>query len=269
LQVSAIHIYPIKSCRGLAVASATLEARGLAGDRRYMLVDANGRFLTQRQHPRLALVGIEAVDGGYRVTAPEQPALALPPALGSGTVATVTIWRDRVEALLADESVNLWFTRYLGFACGLVYMRDDQHRPVSNPAAEFDDEVSFADGAPLLLLTTASLAELNGRLARPVAMQRFRPNLVVDGAAPFAEDQWRTIAIGTTELTVAWPCARCALPNVDPRTGERDPQGEPLATLMTYRRTGAKVLFGQNLIPRVFGTLRVGDALRVQEKATS
>jgi uncharacterized protein YcbX len=263
VHVSEINIYPIKSCRGFSVPQADVEARGLAGDRRYMLVDANGKFLTQREHPHMALIAVHATRDGYRVEAPGQPPLTIPRALATGTESQVRIWRDTVPATLAGEDINIWFSQYLGFACGLVYMADDQHRPVSNEAAEFDDEVSFADGAPILLISTGSLADLNGRLVEPVTMERFRPNIVVEASAPFVEDSWRSIAIGSAELAVAWQCARCILPTIDPATGVKHPRQEPLETLRSYRRVGPKVMFGQNVIPRNRGTIRVGDTVRV------
>jgi uncharacterized protein YcbX len=264
VQVSAIYIYPIKSCRGISVTSGQIQARGISGDRRYMLVDADGRFLTQREHPRMALIEVHDGSAGYRVEAPAQPPLDLPRAIESGSECTVQIWRDTVQATLASEDINVWFSRYMGFACGLVYMAEHQHRPVTHESAAFDDEVGFADGAPLLLISTASLADLNRRLAKPVTMSRFRPNIVVDAATAFAEDSWRSIAIGDAELAVAWQCSRCALPTVDPTTGIKDPDGEPITTLRSYRRVGARIMFGQNLIPRRPGTIRVGDTVRVQ-----
>jgi uncharacterized protein YcbX len=142
-------------------------------------------------------------------------------------------------------------------------MADTQHRAVGNAAAEFDDEVSFADGAPLLLISQASLQDLNSRLQVPVEMRRFRPNLVVSAAAPYAEDDWRRLAVGEAEFAVAWSCARCIMTTVDPDTGVKDPGGEPLNTLRGYRRVGPGVLFGQNLLPRKFGAVRVGDRVRI------
>lgn len=263
MQVAALYVYPIKSCRGVAVASAQLEARGLAGDRRYMLVDARGRFLTQRQHPRMALIEVGFTPQALRVEAPGMDPFELPRGLRGGAECEVRVWRDTVTARLAPEEVNLWFSEFLGFACGLVYMGAEHHRPVMNDAAEFDDEVSFADGAPVLLISTGSLAALNARLERPVAMTRFRPNIVVDADPAFAEDSWGRIAVGDAELAVAWPCSRCVLTTIDPATGEPDPEREPLATLETFRRAGPRVMFGQNLIPRRCAQIHVGDPVAV------
>lgn len=269
-RVSRIFVYPIKSCAGIEVSSAELTVRGLASDRRYMLVDAAGRFLTQRQHPQMALIHVAFAADGFEVTAPGRNPLRLPTALSEPghQVCTVRVWRDQVEATLADTDTNLWFSGFMGFACGLVYLADHQHRPVTNDAAAFDDEVSFADGAPLLLISDASLAELNRRLDQPVGIERFRPNLMVTADRPHAEDQWHSVSIGEASLEVAWPCSRCGLITVEPGTGQRDPKGEPLKTLTGYRKRERSVCFGQNLIPRTLGTIDVGAECRIDEIIT-
>jgi uncharacterized protein YcbX len=269
--VSRLFIYPIKSCRGIELESAELTSRGLAGDRRYMLVDAGGRFLTQRRHGQMALLEPTFGDDGFVVRAPGREPLQIPFDLDPGAheKCQVRIWDDSVEATLADTDTNIWFSAFMGFACGLVYLADDQHRPVPNGAAEFDDEVSFADGAPVLLISEPSLAELNRRLEQPIGIERFRPNLVVTGDQPHAEDAWASIAIGDARLDVAWPCSRCVLTTVDPATGERDAGGEPMRTLMSYRKRERSVYFGQNLIPRSPGTLTVGAEYEMIEKPMS
>jgi len=266
-RVSRIFVYPIKSCAGIEVASADLTVRGLAGDRRYMLVDAAGRFLTQRQHPQMALLKPAFADEGFTVTAPGRDPLHLPAGLAERghQTCTVRIWRDQVEATLADSDTNVWFSEFLGFACGLVYLADHQHRAVTHAAAAFDDEVGFADGAPLLLISDASLAGLNRRLDQPVGIERFRPNLFVTADQPHAEDEWHSVTIGEARLEVAWPCSRCGLICVDPDSGQRDPGGEPLQTLTAYRRRDRAVYFGQNLIPRSLGTINVGAECRIDE----
>lgn len=268
-QISELYVYPIKSCRGIAVERAMVGRRGLADDRRYMLVDARGRFITQRQHPSMALIELAFTDEGYRVSAPGRTPLELPRKLPVERECEVRVWRDSVEAALAPAEINHWFSAALGLDCGLVYMDDRHHRAVPNDAAAFDDEVSFADAAPLLMISEASLADLNARLETPVTMRRFRPNVVVTADAPYAEDGWRRIDIGGVELEVAWPCTRCVLTTVDPDTGVKDPAGEPLETLKTYRRVGRGVIFGQNLLPRRRGELSVGAAVRVLEESRS
>jgi len=263
-RITELCIYPIKSCRGISVDSVQLTARGLDGDRRYMLVDVKGRFLTQREHPAMALIDVSRQAGGYRVAAPGQAALDLPLALPPGRECKVRLWQDTIDASLAEPTVNRWFSDYLGLDCGLVHMDDDQHRPVQNAAASFDDEVSFADGGPLLLVSEASLAWLNARLAKPVAMRQFRPNIVTTAEAAFDEDAWRFIRTDEVELEVAWSCPRCVLTTIDPATARRDPDGEPLATLKQHRRFRGGVMFGQNLIPRKLGTIDTGAEIQTE-----
>lgn len=262
-QVTEINVYPIKSCGRISRDSGMVVERGLAGDRRYLLVDENGEFLTQRRHPTMALIQVIDEVNGYRLEAPGQPSLKLPHVWQGGDERRVTIWRTTVEATAVADDIGEWFTRFLGFPCALVYMGPDQHRAVPNAAAKFDDEVSFADAAPLLLTTEASLEDLNARLAAPVSMRRFRPNIVVTADLPFAEDGWRYLRVGEAEFEVAWPSARCVLTTVDPDTGIKDARGDPLRTLRGFRRTSAGIMFGQNLIPRRLGRISVGDLVEV------
>jgi MOSC domain-containing protein len=257
--VAGIRIYPVKSCGGIDVETALVEPRGLARDRRYMIVDANDRFVTQRQHARMALIRIEMDPTGLTLSAPGQSLLRVADGEVFGDETRVRIWRGACDAVVAPAHINAWLSGYLGFACRLVRMNDEHHRAVPNDAAQFEDEVSFADGAPLLLASLDSLDDLNTRLAKAVGIERFRPNVIIEGAPAFAEDSWQRIRIGSAELSVAWPCARCTMITIDPATAEPDPEGEPLATLKTFRRAGRGVMFGQNLIPRRFGRVSVGD----------
>jgi uncharacterized protein YcbX len=267
-RVSRLFVYPIKSCAGIELAQSELTPRGLEFDRRYMLVDADGRFLTQRRHPQMALIRIAFADGGFRVSAPGRDDLLLPLSMNEPGRETcpVRVWDDTIEATLAEADVNVWFSAFMGFACGLVYLADHQHRAVPNAAADFDDEVGFADGAPLLLVSEAALAALNDRLERPVGIERFRPNIVVSECQSHAEDNWQRLAIGDAVLDVAWPCSRCVIPNIDPETGRKDPDNEPTRTLLQYRRRDRAVYFGQNLIPRTLGSVAVGDDCLIEEK---
>jgi uncharacterized protein YcbX len=266
-QVTGIHVYPIKSCRGVRLPFADVTERGLAHDRRYMLIDAKGRFLTQREQPRLARVDVELGADGFVVAAPGRPPLELPFEMPVRRECRVRIWRDTVDAALAGDAVNAWFSEYLGRPCGLVYMAAEHHRALSREEARFDDEVSFADGAPLLLISEASLEDLNSRLPRPVGMHRFRPNVVVTAERAFDEDGWRRIGIGEAELEVAWPCPRCIMTTIDRETGVKAEDGEPLKTLKRYRLAGRGAMFGQNLIPRRLGEIRVADEVRLIERA--
>ena len=237
-----------------------VDARGLAGDRRFMLVDANGLFLSQRTHPRMAMLGVGVVPGELRVTAPDMPELTVPARLTDGPSLQVRVWDDVVSAIAAPATMSEWFGRFLGVRCSLVFMPDSAERRVK--ASHGGAAVSFADAFPFLLVSRASLAELNTRLAVPLSMDRFRPNLVVGGCPAYAEDSWRSLSIGPVRFRVAKPCARCSITTVDQATGERG--AEPLATLATYRREGGKVLFGQNLVHETLGLLRVGNVVDVE-----
>lgn len=258
--LSSIHLYPIKSCAPWTRGAAQVQARGLAGDRRWMIVDGAGRFLTARQHPRLVLIRAEPDGDALLLSAPGQPPLRLAPPAATRRI-EATVWKSTVQAQAADARADAWIATFLGTPARFVHMDADCVRPVSPSHGRPGDEVSFADGYPLLLISQAALDALNGKLARPVPMLQFRPNLVVAGTAPHAEDDWKRVRIGTVEFDVVKPCARCVFITVDLDRGEFDPATEPLRTLATYRRTPAGILFGQNLIPRGHGMLRVGDAV--------
>jgi hypothetical protein len=267
--LSSIHVYPLKSAAGLAMNEADVERRGLAGDRRWMLVDGEGTFLSQRSHPRLALIDVEATPGGLHLAAPDRPPIDVPRPDGSAERRTVSVWGDAVEAALASDAAHAWCADFLDVDVRLVHMPDASRRAVDAEYATRDDDVvSFADGYPLLLTTTASLADLNDRLDAPLPMDRFRPNVVVDGAEPWAEDAWRRVRIGGVAFRAVKPCGRCAVTTTDQQTAVRGK--EPLKTLATFRRgaeTG-KVYFGWNLIPETTGRLRAGDAVDVLERGT-
>lgn len=274
--LSHIHTFPLKSGAPLMHDVASVEARGIAGDRRWMVIDANGKFVTGRQQSRLTLVHARpqpagsydtASDGAALVLdAPGMPTLRVEAALDGARVQT-DVWGTAVAPLLAPAEAHAWLSTFLGMPCRLVYMDTKCIRAVKamydGRYGRDDDVVSLADGFPVLLISQAALDQLNGKLARPVPMLRFRPNLVVAGTAPHAEDGWKRVRIGACEFDVVKPCTRCVFTTVDFERGERDPGGEPLRTLTTYRRTPDGVTFGQNLIPRRLGMLHVGDAVDV------
>ena len=261
MRLSRLHLYPIKSTAPLEVETAVVEPRGLRDDRCWMVVDAAGRFLTGRELPRLTLVRALPGKHGLSLSAPGMPSL---PGLFPQTGATVSVkvWKSEVAAKPADAA-NAWLSEFLRQPVRLVHMDAGVTRPMTDVHSQPGDEVSFADAFPLLLISHAALDSLNARLAKPVSMLQFRPNLVVEGAAAHAEDGWRRLRIGAVEFDVAKPCLRCIFTTVDPARGERDPGGEPLRTLAGYRRTAEGVAFGQNLIPRSLGMLRIGDAVEV------
>lgn len=264
-RITDIRIYPIKSCAGISVDSARLEPRGFAWDRRYMLVDARGRCLTQREHPAMARIGLRRTPRGWAVDAPGQQTLEVPESLPSELERTVRIWSDELAVTVGGPGLSAWFSSALGLPCELVQMKERHVRPLGRGRGREGDLVSFADGAPVLLISQASLAALNERLAHPVPMIRFRPNLVTSADHAFAEDGWRRIRVGETEFDVEWACTRCVVTTIDTGTGEKDPAGEPITTLKGFRSSREGVMFGQNLIPRRLGTARVGDSVEVLE----
>lgn len=265
LTAAGLHVYPVKGLRGVDVAQAAVEPWGLAGDRRWMVVDPAGRFLTQREVPRMALVGAEVGPEALRLDAVGADPLDVMVPLPTGTRLDVVVWRDTVASVPAGPLADRWLSAFLGRPCRLVHMADPaEARPVDPDFATPADRVSFADGFPLLVTTQASLADLNARLAVAVPMNRFRPNLVVAGGPPWAEDDWRRIAVGAVTFRVAKDCARCAVTTVDQATGVRADDTEPLSTLAGFRRrAGGRIIFGQNLIPEVPGTIRMGDLVRL------
>ena len=264
LVVSELSIYPVKSLRGLSLPRAEVDRFGLRGDRRWMVVDANGRYLTQREQARMSLIQAEPLDDGLRLGAPGMGELTirLAPDLPRRQV---TVWDDRVEAEDAGDAAAAWLSDFLGIDCRLVHFPDDALRPVDPRYAQAGDVTAFSDGFPLLLITQASLDDLNSRLEQPVPMRRFRPNLVIDGSEPYAEDQWKRLRIGDLTFRVVKPCSRCVIPTIDPATGERHPDAEPLRTLASYRMRDNKIYFGQNVIPDGEGALAVGQVVEVIE----
>lgn len=263
-QLSAIHLFPIKSCAPLALECARVEARGLAGDRRWMVIDANDKFVTGRQQPRLTLLRAVPEGDGLSVSAPDVAPLRVQAPQDDERVAT-EVWGSAVHPRVACAAANAWFSAHLGVPARLVYMDDACLRAVDTDYAAPGDVVSFADGFPLLLVSQAALDALNAKLAQPVPMLRFRPNLVVANTAAHAEDGWKRIRIGAVEFDVVKPCTRCVFTTVDFERGEFDPSGEPLRTLLSYRRSPSGVTFGQNLIARGLGSVHVGDAVEVLE----
>jgi uncharacterized protein YcbX len=257
IRLSSLHVYPIKSCGGTAVEEWEVDERGLRHDRRWMLVDESGRFLSQRRHPRMSLVGVRIEADHLAVSAPEMPSLRVPISLHGSKPIIAGVWGDLVETLPVGEEADRWFGEFLGVRCRLVHLPDESVREVDPDYGRPGDRVGLADGFPFLLVSEASLADLNARLEQPLPMNRFRPNLVVAGCEPFAEDGWRKIRVGAISLRFVKPCARCAITTVDQGTASRGK--EPLRTLATFRKRGTKVLFGQNLVHDETGILRVGD----------
>ncbi|TDR46697.1 hypothetical protein DFR29_103233 [Tahibacter aquaticus] len=261
--LSALYIYPVKSCAAVAPQQIDVQPRGLAQDRRWMIVDDKGKFVTGRLYARMPLICATPLAQGLRLEAPGMPALEIATPAPTAARLSVEVWKNQVDALRADAAAGAWLGRYLGTSLHLVHMDDAAHRAVNPDYGQPGDEVSFADGYPQLLISQAALEQLNQRLANPVGMLNFRPNLVVAGTAPHAEDDWKRVRIGEVEFDLVKPCTRCIFTTVDPLRGERSSDGEPLKTLTSYRRTPSGVTFGQNLIARNLGTVRVGDTVHV------
>lgn len=259
MEVDALARYPIKSCRGVAVESAGVRPWGLAGDRRWMLIDVNGDAVTAREHPELVLVDVELSDAtpshSVRLRASGRRELSVAEPNGQPRV-PASIWRTDVWATPAAQDAHDWFSDVIGQPVRLVFLDDPASRAVNPDYSEPGDVVSFADAYPLLLTSRDSLAALNdlirgGRWADegPLPMTRFRPNVVIDGAPPWAEDDWKRIRIGPVTFRAARPCSRCVLTTIDPDTGVKGK--EPLATLGRYRNWDGKIWFGMNLIPEL------------------
>jgi uncharacterized protein YcbX len=259
IAVSALFVYPIKSARGISVQAAAVADRGFEHDRRFMLVDEDGTFLTQRQLPRMACIEVGLETEGLAVDAPRMSTLRVP-LHPRGDERMVTVFSDRCRAVSVGGDASRWFSEALGARCDLVYMPAETHRLTNRRYTPEARRVSFADAFPFLLLSTASLADLNLRLAEAVPIDRFRPNIVVGGCEAYAEDTWRTFSIGGVCFEVVKPCSRCTIPNTDQVTGEVG--DEPVRTLSTYRKQSGKVMFGQNLVHTGEGSVRVGDPVR-------
>ncbi|RPD44813.1 MOSC domain-containing protein [Paracnuella aquatica] len=262
LQVSALYIYPIKSLGGISLTHAQVTDRGLQLDRRWMLVNEAGVFLSQRQLPQMALLQVNVEHDGLSVVHKKTGAsIAIPFQLNIQNETPVTVWDSRSTAHLVGAAYDVWFSEQLGVACRLVHMPESNPIPVDPEYAHRGEVTSFSDGYPFLLIGQSSLDELNSRLKAPVPMNRFRPNIVVAGAAPFAEDGWQHFTIGGVHFYGVKRCGRCLVTTI--RQDEGIAGKEPLQTLAGYRKDGTKIYFGQNLLHQGTGTIKVGDAVQL------
>lgn len=262
MKLARLFFYPVKSLAGIELQAALVDDFGIAQDRRWLVVDHQGNALTQRDYARLALIRPSLHKGGLQLDAPGSSPLVI--AEPEGPQRQVRVWNDTMSAQDAGHASGDWLSAFLKAPACLVYMPDQTVRlidPNYNPAQR---RVSFADAFPFLLISQESMDELNRRLEEPIGIERFRPNLVVSGAAEaHAEDSWRSIRIGELQLDLVKPCDRCAVPTVDPVTAQKGK--EPTRTLATYRARDGKVYFGQNAIHGGPGTLRVGAAVTLLE----
>ncbi|MEO0340344.1 MAG: MOSC N-terminal beta barrel domain-containing protein [Bacteroidota bacterium] len=249
VHLTGINIFPIKSVTGIKVNEAILEPKGLALDRRWMLVDEDGMFLTQRKDPKMSQIVLsfdqinDKIIISHRSKNMGQIAMSLTKELDTEII-KVQVWDDICDAQEVGGVYNEWFSQALERKCRLVFMPDTSNRPVNQKYAEPKDDVSFADGFPFLLANQASLDDLNGRMEAPVSMDRFRANFIIEGLSAWQEDHWSSFQIGDVPFRSVKPCARCTLLTVNPLTGEKG--AEPLKTLSTFRQQGHKILFGIN-----------------------
>lgn len=260
LRLAELRVHPLKSARALVMDRVEVDAFGPRHDRRWMAVGADDVFLSQRHTAALARVGTRLEGDALTLHAAGLPALRVP---AGHAHRRVRVWKDTVDALDCGDEAAAWLTAALGEPARLVHIPDDALRPVPPEHGRPGDRVAFSDAFPFLVLSRASLDDLNGRMEAPLPVERFRPNLVIDGAEPYAEDTWRRIRVGEIVMDVVKPCARCLVTTTDQRTGERGK--EPLRTLAGYRRRDGHVWFAQNAIHRDRGTLRVGDPVEVLE----
>jgi len=266
MRIASLTIYPVKSLGGIALDEAMVTPRGLAGDRRWMIVDNAGRFVTRRECPVLARIAMAMEPGGgFRLNAGGEGSALLPQAAGGPPMSEVKVWRDRVGAVLVDNEASALISHVAGRVLRLAYMPDAAVRAVDPAYGAEGDMVSFADGFPILVTSEASLDALNAVLEHPVPMERFRPNLVVagdEGPEPWAEGEWRGLRAGGLALDMVKPCSRCIVITQDHRTGEQPDGNAPLKALRGLGRVGRDgVLFGMNAVPRTTGRIAVGDAI--------
>ncbi len=262
ISLSAIHIYPVKALGGISLTQSLVTRRGLQHDRRFLVVDADHQFLTQREHPKMATVWVEIENGEVTFSAADMESVSFPATPKELPTRTVQVWSSHVRAHTVTAEADQWLSDYLAVEVRLVYMPDSAERRINPVYAKNDEIVSFADGYPLLIASEESLADLNARIVKnggqALPMNRFRPNLVIAGCEAFAEDRLGEIVIGDAVFRAVKPCIRCQVTTTDQASGEvRGP--EPLKTLATYRDSANGVMFGMNLIPVKLATVRVGD----------
>ena len=266
MTISEIWIYPIKSLGGIRLTQAQVEERGLQYDRRWMIVDENGVFITQRVYPKMALLDVSIELSGLLIVNRKNPESRISVNFepSEPDIISVKIFDDEVEAeLVGDQKVDNWLSQYIGITVRLVKMPENGNRPADPRYARNGENVSFADGFPFLLISEASLEDLNERLASPITMRRFRPNFIINGMSPYQEDILKEIQIGDIGFSLVKPCGRCVMTTIDPITIEKSP--EPLKTLASYRRLNNKILFGQNLTAKNHGEIKEGDHVIIIE----
>lgn len=261
LSIHSLHVYPIKSCRGIELQSAELVETGIKYDRHWMLVDENGDFLSQRQYPLMAGISCEFSGSNLLLNAKKQDPLEIPMQQSPAGFKQVNIWNDSCNAALVSQQASNWFSALIGVSCELVYLPETEKRQVDLRYAAPNQIVGFADGFPLLVVSLASIDLLNQKLEQKVTIDRFRPNIVIEGCPAHAEDEWSRIVIGDIEIQLVKACSRCVIPSIDQRSSEKHPT--ILKTLASYRRTDNKILFGQNGLHSGNGRIHKGQEIQL------
>ena len=280
IRVSALFIHPLKSGAGIAVNEFVLDALGAVNDRRWMLIDEHGVFMTQRENGALALIHPTVKQDGLLLQHAKLPPLEVAFPTADAPAFTTIVWSDQAQVRDAGDVAAAWCSAAIGVRCRLVHIAESSARPLARKYAGSVNPdgrtVALSDGAPLLVLGEGSISALNAKLvakgSSPLGVNRFRPNVLLAGTKPHDEDQWLTIRIGDVTIGVGSQCLRCVMTTIDQELGRRapsvdgEPGGEPLRTLATYRRQGSGVTFGMNATHAALGTLRVGDAVEIIER---
>ena len=261
--LSQIYVYPVKSLRGFQVPQWPVDHKGLLFDRKWMLIDADAQFLSQRRLPKMALIQTRIVGNHLVLSAPKKADLLIPLETTDGEELQVTVWNDGCLAKTCSDAADAWLSHFLEVDCRLVYQAEQDIRRVDPRFAAASDQTAFSDGFPFLIVSENSLLELNRAMGLQLEMERFRPNLVIGDCEGYAEDSWRRITINHIEFRLPKPCSRCQVPTIDPQTAETGK--EPLTTLSRLRKWQNKVYFGQNALHDSHGTLAVGQLVSIEE----
>ena len=270
MKVSQLYIYPIKALGGIAISSVNITDRGFENDRRWMLIDENNRFISQREIAEMSLLQVEILQHVMKVNHKKDPAncieISLTPA--ASDITTVNIWDTLCEAQLVNTEADRWFSKILDTNCRLVYMPDSTTLKIDDQyAITGNDITSFSDGYPILMVSEESLGDLNDKLDEPLPINRFRPNLVFKGGTPFIEESMKEFSIKDCLFYGVKPCARCVVTTIDQDSAEKGK--EPLKTLSLYRRKDAKVIFGENVIAAGTGKISIGDTITILQTKES
>ena len=257
--IHSLHIYPVKSCQGIDCNSVELTGTGFKYDRHWMLVDKQGRFLSQRQLPAMARIETALTPTSLIVSVNSDAQLEIPLNNPHQERVKVNIWNDQCSAALVATQASRWFSDFLNFDCDLVTLPDSEKRLVSAEYAQAGQTVGFADGFPLLILSKASADLLSSKLGEPVDINRFRANIIIGNCPAHAEDSWNNITVNDMRIDLVKPCSRCVIPSIDQQTSKK--HASLLKVLASYRRNEGKVYVGQNGLHRSTGIISTGQTV--------